>query len=256
MFRGLPLWSFFLAALFVLSGNSPARADDEGHSGKYQVDYFDETGHETDAVFDFTKPADAEKFEALLRDGKVIRAKLEHIPKITEMFSLRWDLGLWTLIVFGLLLYILSKTAWPAMLKGLKQREQNIVDAATAAEKARNEAEGIREQLRGEMARANDTIRGMMDEARKDATTAKDEMLNAAKTEIATERDRLRRDIETARDQALMDIYNQSTQLAALISAKTLGREVRPDDHKRLFDESLAEFKSAAKTSGVAGSVS
>lgn len=253
--RGFPIWTFLAAALICICP-VVGRAEDEGHSGKYEVEYFDANGHEKSEPFDFAKEQDVERFQLLLRDGKIIRAKIEHVPSITQMFSLRWDLGLWTLIVFGLLLFILGRTAWPAMLQGLKQREQNIVDAATAAEKARNEAEGIREQLRGEMARANDTIRGMMDDARKDATAAKDDMLNAAKTEIATERDRLRRDIETARDQALMDIYNQSTQLAALISAKTLGREVRPDDHKRLFDESLAEFKSAAKTSGVAGSVS
>jgi F-type H+-transporting ATPase subunit b len=249
--RRFPIWAFLLSALILPGCNSVA--DDEGHTAKYEVDYLDDSRHETSDIFDFAKAPDAERFDQLLRDGKIIKAKLEHIPKITQMFSLRWDLGLWTLIVFGLLLFILGRTAWPAMLQGLKKREQNIVDAATAAEKARNEAEGIREQLRGEMARANETIRGMMDDARKDATAAKDEMMNAAKAEIANERDRLRREIETARDQALMDIYNQSTQLAALISAKTLGREVRPDDHKRLFDEALAEFKSAAKTSGIAG---
>jgi F-type H+-transporting ATPase subunit b len=101
--------------------------------------------------------------------------------------------------------------------------------------------------LTAEMAKANDGIRAMMDEARKDATSAKDEMIGAAKKEIGEERDRLRREIDTARDQAqaLLDIWNQSTQLAAMLSAKTIKREIRPEDHKKFFDESLKELKAA-----------
>jgi len=85
----------------------------------------------------------------------------------------------------------------------------------------------------------------MMDEARRDATSAKEDMLSAAKKEIGTERDRMRREIETARDQALLDLWNQSTQMAAMLSSKAIKREVRPEDHKKLFDETLQEMKAA-----------
>jgi F-type H+-transporting ATPase subunit b len=134
----------------------------------------------------------------------------------------------------------------------LKKREQNIADAISAAETARTEAEKSRLELKAEMAKANDNIRAMMDEARKDASVAKDEMLTAAKKEIGDERVRLRREIDTARDQALLDIWNQSTQLASLLSSKTLKREIRPDDHKKLFDESMKELKATAGKTGTA----
>ena len=75
-------------------------------------------------------------------------------------------------------------------------------------------------------------------------------MIASAKKEIGVERDRLRREIETARDQALLDIWNQSTQLAAMISSKTIKREIRPDDHKKLFEESLKELKAAGAKTG------
>jgi F-type H+-transporting ATPase subunit b len=251
MFRGLPKWAFVFAALAVCVTATPGQAADD-HKPKYHVEYVDANGVERDGKFDLSKPDDAERFYALYRDGKVVKATQEHTPGIGKLFGLVWDLGLWTLIVFGLLLFILSRTAWPAMLEGLKKREQNISDAITSAERARAESERIQQELRAEMAKANDNIRAMMDEARKDATEAKEEMLTAAKKEIGAERDRLRREIETAKDQALLDIWNQSTQLAALISSKTLKREIRADDHKKLFDEAMAEFKSA-KASGTAG---
>lgn len=248
MSRGWPMVMGFIALLGLCAFTSRAAASDAGggHGVKYSVDFEDESGNKVEKVFDFSKPEDVKAFEKLMATGKVHKAKLEHIPVVTQMFSLRWDLGLWTILIFGALLFILSKTAWPAMLDGLKKREQNISDAIAAAETAKLEAERTQNELRAEMAKANDNIRAMMDEARKDASAAKEEMLTAAKKEIGEERDRLRREIDTARDQALLDIWNQSTQLAAMLSSKTIKREIRPDDHKKLFDEALKELKAAA----------
>jgi F-type H+-transporting ATPase subunit b len=235
-----------LISLMALAFVPNAYASDEKHAAKYEAEVNDEHGQGSIKVFDLANPAHADELSRLLAKGQVHSLKNEHVPLIDKMFSLRWDLGLWSIIVFGGLLFILSKTAWPAMLEGLKKREQNIADAIAAAENAKNESEKTRQALAGEMAKANDNIRGMMEEARRDAGAAKDEMLSAAKKEIAIERDRHRREIETAKDQALLEIWNQSTQLAAMLSAKTIKREIRPDDHKKLFDEALKEMKAAA----------
>lgn len=249
MLRQLTGACFAALLAMTLTGNVCA-SDDKHAASKYEAEVNDEHGHGASKVFDLANPAHADELSKLLAKGQVHSLKKEHVPAIEQMISLRWDLGLWTIVVFGGLLLILSRTAWPAMLEGLKRREQNISDSISAAENARNEAEKSRAQLAGEMAKANDNIRGMMEEARKDASAAKDDLINAAKKEIATERDRLRKEIETARDQALLDILNQSTQLAAMISAKTIKREIRPDDHKKLFDESLKEMKAAASKAG------
>lgn len=248
MSRGWPLLLSMLALLVGCACAGTLRASDTGgsHAYKYEVDYVDEAGNNAERVFDFAKPEDVKAFDKLMSSGKVNSARLDHVPTIDKIVSLRWDLGLWTIVVFGGLLFILSRTAWPAMLEGLKKREQNISDAISAAENARIESEKTRVQLAGEMAKANDNIRTMMDEARKDASSAKDDLIASAKKEITVERDRMRREIETARDQALLEIWNQSTQLAAMISSKTIKREIRPDDHKKLFDEAMKEMKAAA----------
>lgn len=239
-----------LVSLVVLTFLPNIKASDDTHGAKYEADAKDEHGQGYSRVFDLANPAHADELSKLLAKGQIHSLKNEHIPPLEKMFGLRWDLGLWSIIVFGGLLFILSKTAWPAMLEGLKKREQNIADTIAAAENARNEAEKSRVHLASEMAKANDNIRGMMEDARKDASAAKDDLINTAKKEIAVERDRHRREIETAKDQALLEIWNQSTQLAAMLSAKTIKREIRPEDHKKLFEESLKEMKAAAGKAG------
>ena len=46
-----------------------------------------------------------------------------------------FGLLIWTLVAFLMVFFILKKFAWPAIVKGLKEREQSIADSlATAAE--------------------------------------------------------------------------------------------------------------------------
>jgi F-type H+-transporting ATPase subunit b len=165
-------------------------------------------------------------------------------PTILD-FPERWDLGLWTLMVFLILLFVLSRWAWKPMLEGLHKREETIRSAVEEARKAREDATRLRDQLQREVDRAHEKVRDILDEARRDAQHTTDQMVAKARDEIKTERDRLRREIEIARDQALQELWNSSAQLATLISAKAIRRQLALEDHRRLLDEALAELREA-----------
>lgn len=51
------------------------------------------------------------------------------------------DVGLifWMTVSFGILLYILSRFAWPVIMKALREREQKISEALESAARARDE---------------------------------------------------------------------------------------------------------------------
>ena len=157
----------------------------------------------------------------------------------------RFDLGIWTIVVFVVLMLVLRRFAWGPMLEGLKRRELNIRQALEDAQRAREDAEKVRSQLQAEMSQASDKIRQMMDDARRDAQHMADEMVGKARSEIQGERDRLRREIDTARDQALQQLWGQAAQLAAMISSKAVRRELNLEDHRRLVDEAIAELHEA-----------
>ncbi len=157
----------------------------------------------------------------------------------------RFDLGIWTIVVFVVLMLVLRRFAWGPMLDGLKRREQNIRQALEDAQRAREDAEKVRSQLQAEMNQAADKVRQMMDEARRDAQYMSDEMVAKARAEIQGERERLRREIDTARDQALQQLWGQTAQLAALISSKAVRRQLNPEDHHRLVDEAITELREA-----------
>jgi F-type H+-transporting ATPase subunit b len=159
----------------------------------------------------------------------------------------RYDLGLYTLIVFGLLFFVLSKFAWPNIAAGLKKREATILGAREEAAKSKAEAEELRVKLQKDFAEAQDKIRAMLDEARRDSEALRATEREAGAKEAQAERDRARREIQTEKDAALQELYQQAVQLAALMSSKTIRRELSAADHRKLLDESLAEIRGSVK---------
>lgn len=155
----------------------------------------------------------------------------------------RYDLGIFTLIVFGLLCVILYFFAWPKISAGLAKREADIAAAKDEAIKAKQDAEALRDELKAEFAAAQDKIRAMMDEARRDADALKASEKAVGVKEAEAERERAKREIETAKEQALQEIQQTAVQLASLMSTKAIGRSLGDDDHRRLVAESLSELK-------------
>jgi F-type H+-transporting ATPase subunit b len=159
----------------------------------------------------------------------------------------RFDLTLWSIVVFVILFLVLRKFAWGPILQGLTKREKSIEEAIEEAKRAREEMAKHKADFDRQLADANQQIPKLMEEARKAADQLREEMRNQANAEITSERQRMRREIEVARDQALQDIWTQAANLATLISSQVVGRALSADDHRRLVDDALKEIEGIAE---------
>jgi F-type H+-transporting ATPase subunit b len=164
-----------------------------------------------------------------------------------DIFGKALDLAIWTLVVFIVLVFVLTKFAWKPMLAGLQQRERTIHTAQEEAKRDREEAQRLRDEVQKKLDATTAEVQAMLDKGRREAQQLQDEMMGKARADIQAERDRLHREIETARDQAVQELWNQTAQLATLVSAKAIRRQLSPDDHRRLVDEALAELGPAGK---------
>src|SRR5438132_1056093 len=80
-----------------------------------------------------------------------------------NIFNLQeWPLGLWTIVVFLILLLVHRKYAWGPMLEGLQRREHNIHATLAEAQQARQEAQRVQAELQAEMDRAAENVRQIM----------------------------------------------------------------------------------------------
>jgi F-type H+-transporting ATPase subunit b len=159
-----------------------------------------------------------------------------------DILAPRFDLGIWTIVVFALLLFVLRKYAWDPMLVGLHRREQSILDAIEDAKRARAEADALRQQFQADMAQAESRVSAMIEEGRRNAARAAEEETARARATMQEERERMHRELQLAKDQALQELWNQTANLATVISGKAIQRQLNLDDHRRLVDEALREL--------------
>jgi F-type H+-transporting ATPase subunit b len=162
------------------------------------------------------------------------------------------DLGIWTIVVFLGLLFVLKKYAWKPMLEGLEKREQDIRAAVEESKKAREEAHALQQQLETERVKGAEQVAKMLDDARKAADELVLKMKAEASAAIQTDRERLLREVSTARDQALKEMWDQAGQLATLVAGKAIRRQLTIEDQRRLVDEALNEMKQAVRRNGQA----
>jgi len=176
-----------------------------------------------------------------------VLAQEGHESGKVDLFQPAIELGIWTIVVFLVLLLVLRRYAWRPMLQGLQKREDNIRSAIEEAHRAREEAQKLQKQWQGELDKVHEKVRGITEEAHRNGQRIMEEMTNKARAEIASERDRSRREIDMAKDQALQQLWNQAAHLATVISAKAIRRQISVDDHRRLVDEAVAELHNAGQ---------
>ena len=158
----------------------------------------------------------------------------------------RWDLGIYTLITFGLMIFILAKYAWPHIKTGLEKREQSIRGALDEARKDREDAKLALEQARKQLAETALQVKAMLDEARRDGEVKRAEEREAGVKDAQAARANAERQIAADRASLLKEVYEQAVKLAALMSETALHRAVSAEDHRRLRDESIAQLNQSA----------
>jgi F-type H+-transporting ATPase subunit b len=148
---------------------------------------------------------------------------------------------LWTLLAFLIVFFMLAKMAWPAILKGLKERETNIADAIATAEKVKAEMATLKNENEALMVQAREERAVMIKEAKEQ--TAK--MISEAKDKAKGEYDRIVAEAQVAISQqknaALTDVKNQVGALVIEVSEKILRRELSNKSEQEKYINELAE---------------
>lgn len=170
---------------------------------------------------------------------------LEHgdaSPALASPADLRFDLSIYTLIVFLILLAVLYKFAWAPIAAGLEKREQTIAKQIADAEHASAMAAKQLQEYERKLAAATEEARAIVTQARQDAITAKDKIVAEAQSAASKERDRAVAEIASAKNQALREIAQQSVSTAISLASNIIRREVKPEDHDKLIADSLSKF--------------
>jgi F-type H+-transporting ATPase subunit b len=159
-----------------------------------------------------------------------------------ELVSPGIGLIFWMVLSFSILMFITFKFIWPAILGGLKEREQEIAGSLEEAKKAREEMKTLQASNESLIAEAKE----QRDIILKDAKALKEDMLKEAKEQAKTEGQRLieeaKKQIEQEKMAAITELKNEVADLSISIAEKLIKTELAAKNKsKDLMDKLIKE---------------
>jgi len=150
-------------------------------------------------------------------------------------------LMIWTLVIFGITLFILKRYVFGPVGQAIEKRRTEIAQSIEEAERSRDEATALLEDYKTRLAEARREADALREQARKDGERQAQELLAQAQQQ----RERVLADAEVqisaeARA-AAAGLRDQVATLALLAAEKVSRNSLSDEDHRRLIEEAIDE---------------
>ena len=158
-----------------------------------------------------------------------------------KLLTPEFGLLIWTLLAFLIVFFILKKLAWPAIIKGLRDREQGITNALATAEKVRAEMAELKNENEALLAKAREERAILLKEARE----TKDKIINEAKEQSKIEANKIITDAQAAihihKMAAVTEVKNEIGKLVIEVTEKVLRRELANKEAQEALIKGLVD---------------
>ena len=158
-------------------------------------------------------------------------------------------LMIWTLLLFGLSMYVLAKLAFPRISEALDKRQKAIEDSIDESERIRKEADQVLAEYRERLKEARAQADEIVTRARRAAETHERNAEEEAKATREQLMEQTRRDIESETRRAIQEIRREVADLTVLATEKVTRKTLNADDQRRLVEDALSELDFSALAS-------
>jgi len=155
-------------------------------------------------------------------------------------------LMVWTLVIFAILFFVLSKYAFKPITAAVAAREKSLEDALVQAKQDRAEAAAHLAEQRQLLERAHGDAQRLIAEARTTGETVRQQLLTQTHAQQAELLERARKEIDDERMRAIADLRREAVDLAILGAGKVIEKNLDDATNRKLVDEFLAGLKPVA----------
>jgi F-type H+-transporting ATPase subunit b len=158
------------------------------------------------------------------------------------LYDINTGLSFWTLVVFGILVFILGKYAWGPILAAVDAREKGIQAALDEAAERNQEAETLLEKYKENLADARRQANELLAEGKTAGDSIRMEIEEKARAEAQSIIERARAEIERERDAAIAEIKRESVDLALSAATRLMQENLDQEKDRALVERYLAEM--------------
>ena len=146
----------------------------------------------------------------------------------------------WTLLIFGILVFVLGKYAFGPLTEAVEAREQALRDAIAAAQKDRAEAERVLSEHKAQLDAARGEAQKIIADGRAVAESMRTDHLAETKKLQDEMLARAKRDIENEKTVAIADLRREAIDLAISGASKVIGKNLDDATNRKLVNDFLA----------------
>jgi F-type H+-transporting ATPase subunit b len=154
----------------------------------------------------------------------------------------------WTLIVFLILLFVLSKFAFKPLFAAVEAREKALSDAIEGAKRDRLETEAALAQQRAQLEAARSEAQQIIAESRATAEKMRGDLLAQTKQQQEEMIEQARRAIEGEKAAAIADLRREAVDLAIAGASRVIEQNLDSAGNRQIVERFLASLDGAKGT--------
>lgn len=147
-------------------------------------------------------------------------------------------------VAFIIILIIVSKMAWPAVLKTMDEREKKIQGDLDAAAQAREKAEAAEADIAARLESAEREAQEIIAEAKRDAENERSRIIAEGQASAQALIAKAHASVADEREKAMIELSGQVVDLSVEIASKIIGNGLSEDAQRELAERYLLEVGS------------
>ena len=152
----------------------------------------------------------------------------------------------WTLVIFLLLLFVLSKYAFKPLFAAVEAREKALEDAIEGAKRDRAETEQALAQQRAQLEAARNEAQQIIAESRATAEKMRTDLLAQTKQQQEEMIEQARRTIEGEKSAAIADLRREAVDLAIAGASRVIEQNLDSTGNRQIVESFLASLDGKA----------
>ena len=165
-----------------------------------------------------------------------------------SLMSLQSNLMFWTLLIFLVLFFLLSKFAFKPITAAVEAREQALEDALASAKRDRDAAAALLAEHQAQIAAARGEAQKLIAEARAVGEQLRNDMLEKSRAEQQAAVERAVQEIEREKERAVAELRREAVEMAIAGASRVIEENLDSDKNRKLVERFLSTIKPSKVT--------
>jgi F-type H+-transporting ATPase subunit b len=169
--------------------------------------------------------------------------EVEHAaPAGGGLMSIQTNLMFWTLIIFAIVYFVLSRYAFKPITAAVDAREKALEEAIEGAKRDREEAAKLLEAHQAAIEAARGEAQKLIAEGRGVSEKMRADLLEQTRKEQQDMLERARREIDSEKEKAILSLRKEAVDLALAGASKVIEQNLESSKNRKLVESYLASL--------------